>query len=169
MLRGMRNEPRQQRPTHQPSGSANGSAKAESVALYLVSCVKTKGPGPAAAKELYQSAWFRKARAYVERTRRPWFILSAKHGLVGPVEVIEPYEQTLKRMPVKDQRQWADQVLLKLAPHLPETGSICFLAGEAYRRFLARELEGRGYEVVVPMAGLASGKQLAWLNRELHA
>ena len=67
-------------------------------------------------------------------------------------------------MPVKDQRQWADQVLRRLAPHLPETGSICFLAGEADRRFLARELERRGYAVVVPMAGLVSGTQLACLT-----
>ena len=169
MLRGMRNEPRRQRSSPQPSGPAQDSAKSGSVALYLVSCVKTKGPGPAAAKELYRSAWFGKARAYVERAQRPWFILSAKHGLVGPEEVIEPYEKTLKRMPVKDQRQWADQVLRKLAPQLPAAGSICFLAGEAYRRFLARELERRGHEVIVPMAGLASGKQLAWLNRELDA
>ena len=54
------------------------------------------------------------------RGERPWVNLSAKHGLVGPEEVIEPYEKTLKRMPVKDQCQWADQVLRKLTPHLRE-------------------------------------------------
>ena len=63
--------------------------------LFLVSCVKTKLPRRAAAKDLYISDWFRKARACVESTGCPWAILSAEYGLLHPDEVIRPYEKTL--------------------------------------------------------------------------
>ena len=43
--------------------------------LFLVSCVKTKLPRRAVAKDLYISDWFRKARACVESTGCPWAIL----------------------------------------------------------------------------------------------
>ena len=65
------------------------------VHIVLVACVKSKGTRPAAAKDLYISALFRKERAYAERAGVPWFILSAEHGLVAPDEWLAPYERYL--------------------------------------------------------------------------
>ena len=79
--------------------------------LFLVSCVKTKLPRRAAAKDLYISDWFRKARACVESTGCPWALLSAEYGLLDPDEVIRPYEKTLNAMPVAERRSWANEVL----------------------------------------------------------
>lgn len=135
--------------------------------LYLISCVKTKGPGPAPAKDLYTSAWFRKARAYVEKKARPWRILSAQYGLVHPERMIRPYEQTLKTMPVAERRAWAERVLAELEPSLAGVGTIVFLAGQAYREFLAPALRDRGLTVLVPMASLSQGRQLSWLGAHL--
>lgn len=59
--------------------------------VYLVACTKTKAAGPRAAKDLYTSPWFRKARRYVESRPGCWFILSAEHGLLDPETVIAPY------------------------------------------------------------------------------
>jgi len=132
--------------------------------LYLVSCVKTKGPGRAPAKDLYTSAWFRKTRAYVEKKGRPWLILSAQYGLVHPERMIRPYEQTLKTMPVADRRAWAERVLAELGPSLIGVDAVVFLAGQAYREFLAPALRDRGLMVRVPMAGLSQGRQLSWLG-----
>lgn len=134
--------------------------------LYLVSCVKTKGPGPAPAKDLYTSAWFRKARAYVEKKSRPWHILSAQYGLVHPERVIPPYEQTLETMPVAKRRAWAETVLAELEPSLAGVDTVIFLAGQAYREFLAPALRDRGLTVCVPMAGLSQGRQLSWLGAQ---
>lgn len=132
--------------------------------LYLVSCVKTKGPGPAPAKDLYKSAWFRKTRAYVEKKGRPWLILSAQYGLVHPERMIRPYEQTLKTMPVAKRRAWAETVLAELGPSLADIATIVFLAGQAYREFLTPALHDWGLTVRVPMAGLSQGRQLSWLG-----
>ncbi len=56
------------------------------------------------------SEWFLRARRYVEASRCPWFILSAKYGLVSPDEVIAPYEKTLNDMGAGERREWASRV-----------------------------------------------------------
>ena len=71
--------------------------------IYLVSCVSRKRATPHRAKDLYISDWFLKARAYVEDTHSPWFILSAEYGLVPPDKVLAPYERTLNKMGVGSQ------------------------------------------------------------------
>jgi len=43
--------------------------------LYLVSCVAKKAPAPATAADLYRSAWFLKARSFVERRGARWLEL----------------------------------------------------------------------------------------------
>ena len=129
------------RESRHSSITLNGNTSAE---LYLVSCVKTKVPGAAPAKDLYTFSWFRKARAYVEKTASPWRILSAQYGLVHPEQVIEPYEQTLKTMPVAERRVWAATVLAELEPSLVGIDTVVFLAGLACREFLAPALRDRG-------------------------
>ncbi len=130
--------------------------------IYLVSCVSVKQGYPCAAKDLYQSDWFLKARRYVEAKGCPWFILSAKYGLVDPEKEIEPYEKTLNNMGARERRNWAAPVLedlLKLDPC-----RFVFLAGARYRENLAAPLEDAGYEVDVPMEGMRIGEQLSWLQ-----
>jgi hypothetical protein len=94
--------------------------KADPNALYLVACVKTKRKSRAAAKDLYVSSLFTKARAYVESKGGRWRILSAKHGLVHPDKVIGPYELTLNRIGVADRRKWAADVLEALLGVKPQ-------------------------------------------------
>ena len=131
--------------------------------LCFVSCVARKLPRSAPAKDLYDSDFFRKARGLVEAQGWPWFILSAKYGLVHPEEEIAPYEKTLNKMRIVERRDWAGNVLAALEPHLTGVRSIVFLAGMNYREFLAPELRARGIDVHVPMQGMRIGKQLQWL------
>ena len=136
--------------------------------LFLVSCVGTKRSSPAPAKDLYISAWFRKARAFVEATGRPWYVLSARYGLVEPDAIIEPYDKTLKTMRAGERQEWAREVLGDLNPLLGGVDSIVFLAGTAYREFLEPDLRSRGVAIQVPMAGMRFGEQLSWLDRQFR-
>lgn len=146
------------------SASAGGAGRLDlRDATVLVSCVKTKLPHPAPARDLYCSIWFRKARRLVEAQHAPWFILSAQHGLVDPNEVIAPYERTLKELSIEEQRNWADGVLRRLVPQLRGRARVVFLAGEVYRALLVKPLQEAGWRVEMPMEGLAQGEQLAWL------
>jgi hypothetical protein len=136
---------------------------ASSDAVYLVSCVKTKLTGPARAKDLYVSPWFRLARAYVERTGQPWFILSAEYGLLDPDQVIAPYDRTLVHMPADERRAWATKVESQMDVRLPKTRRIVVMAGHRYRAHLLEYLERRA-SIEIPLEGLGLGRQLQWLS-----
>lgn len=132
--------------------------------VYLVSCVSQKTPYPVPAKDLYVSNLFRKARAYVEKSGSPWFILSAEHGLVRPDQILAPYEKTLNNMGVAERRLWADRVKKQMELMLPDADEIAFFAGSRYREHLEPWLRNRFTNVSVPMQGLQIGKQLKWLS-----
>ena len=140
-----------------------------SAELYLISCVKAKLPvsEPVRARDLYISPWFKRARTYVESTKQPWFILSAKYGLVCPNAEILPYAKTLNSMPKERRCEWANDVLTDLELRIAEIDSIYILAGQKYREFLEPNLRKCGVNVYVPMAGLRISEQLSWLNLQL--
>ena len=135
-------------------------------AVYWVSCVSQKQNTPAAAKDLYISSLFSKARSYVERKHAPWSILSAKYGLVSPDATIAPYEKTLNNMAVADRRRWADMVIEQMGRQATRPKCIVMLAGARYREFLEPRLRAMGIQVHVPMEGLRIGEQLSWLGKQ---
>ncbi|AXV82269.1 DUF6884 domain-containing protein [Ralstonia solanacearum] len=130
--------------------------------VYLVSCVGKKCGHAAQANDLYISEWFVRARAYVERSGCPWFILSAKFGLITPEQVIELYELTLNNMAIAERRAWATRVQLQMARSFPAGCRCVVLAGHRYREVLMDFLVQR-YTTDVPMRGLAIGTQFRWL------
>ena len=132
--------------------------------IYLVSCVAKKRTETVAAKDLYISSWFRLARRYVERSGGPWFILSAKYGLLEPDRPISPYDETL--MKAADRRAWARKVVSQMDERLPEADEVAILAGIRYRQYLEAYLSDRFSSICVPMKGLGIGKQLSWLKNE---
>lgn len=123
----------------------------ENSLIYLVACVGQKRSQPAPARDLYTSSWFLKARAYVERTRCSWFILSAKHGLICPDKIISPYNTTLNTMRAADRRAWANKVLDELIPRWGSVREVVFMARLRYREFLAPPLKNQGLSVYIPM------------------
>jgi hypothetical protein len=143
----------------------NTSHKSKTETVCLVSCVGEKRDHASPAKSLYTSQWFRKARAYVETTNLSWYVLSAKHGLLHPDAVIEPYDKTLNKMRIAERREWAASVIRQLEEAAPDVKRVVFLAGQRYREFVADTLINRGIKIDVPMRGLGIGKQLAWLKR----
>ncbi len=140
------------------------------VRVGLVGCVKTKGSRPSQARDLYDSTLFRGRRRFVEATCERWFVLSAKHGLVAPDEVIAPYDETLNEKPASAKRQWATAVLVRLAQLVDLPGTVFEVhAGAEYRNFgLVDELRRRGATVEIPAADLSQGEQLAFYARS-HA
>jgi hypothetical protein len=130
----------------------------------LVSCVGAKRSNSCAARDLYTSVWFLKARRYAENYGTNWFVLSAKFGLLLPGEIVAPYEMTLNTMPPSERRQWALKVFEQIRQqHVYKTVEI--LAGGKYRSYLAPLMEKDGYKITVPMEGLGIGQQLQWLSK----
>jgi uncharacterized protein DUF6884/GIY-YIG catalytic domain-containing protein len=135
--------------------------------VLLVACAKSKLTKPAAAKDLYISPRFRKARAYGEASGAEWFILSAEHGLVAPDEWLAPYDRYLPDTPNHYRVAWGEWVAARLALLLNEGLSglaIEMHAGDAYLRPLLAPLERRGATIERPLQGLTSGRWQSWYD-----
>ena len=161
----------------------------------LVGCGKSKLSRPAPAKDLYIGPLFRLSRAWVERFCDEWGILSAKHGLVMPNQVVEPYDVSMASLDKDYRRQWTlhtnwllyerfkdlwelvrgpvETVPMEdghLVEHQPIIGlrgvEFVFLAGEAYASCLSDPFD-RAYPATFPLRGMGVGKRLQWLSREV--
>jgi cytoplasmic iron level regulating protein YaaA (DUF328/UPF0246 family) len=135
--------------------------------ISLVACVSQKQTTAQPAKDLYTSDWFRKASTYARQNSDAWYILSAKYGLVAPNQIIDPYDETLNRMPAAARRAWAQRVIHDLQSHLQVGDRVIFLAGLKYRQNLVAPLREMGCTVEIPMQGLRIGEQLRWLKEQL--
>lgn len=134
--------------------------------IFLVACVKTKQPQPMAVKDLYTSEWFWRARAFVELTRCPWYVLSAEYGLLYPDDVVAPYDRTLKQMSAPERRSWGERVQRQLEVLPLEDKTVVLLAGRPYREPVMDYLRSRARDVKVPMENLPQGRQLQWLGEQ---
>ncbi len=137
--------------------------------VVLLGCTKSKRREPAPARDLYDpSPLFRGRRAHAEALGVPWFVISAKYGLLEPDRTVEPYDVTIADLTPAERRLWAERVVAELASRLGSLAGrrIEIHAGEEYRETgLVRLLRERGAEVAVPLAGLGLGEQLAWYGR----
>ena len=135
--------------------------------VYLVACASKKRAQSAPAQCLYDSSLFNKSAQLARLRGDCWYILSAKHGLLSPSQVIEPYDKTLNEMPKSERLRWAEGVLTHLLTVTKNQDTVVFLAGKRYREFIAPELRREGYSVDIPMEGMKRGEQLSWLNKAI--
>jgi hypothetical protein len=132
--------------------------------IALVSCAKKKRQKRAPARDLYLSELFRRYRAYATANADRWYILSAKHGLLNPDQVIAPYECTLNAMSAQERRAWAVRVQQQLRQCLQPGTEVIILAGTRYREGIEAFLTANGFAVRVPFKGLGIGRQLHQLQ-----
>jgi len=130
----------------------------------FVSCTKAKRAVPCAARDLYISPLFRGLREYAESSADRWFILSAKYGILGPEEIVEPYDRTLNKMSKAERLAWWSDVKRDLIRIVPERSQVMLLAGSRYRENIEPFLRRLNCEVEIPLEGLTLGRQLAWLK-----
>ncbi len=130
--------------------------------IVLIPCVSKKQSSKAKAKDLYTSPLFKYGLKYaLSLSPDKIFILSAKHGLLELEKEIEPYNETLNKMPSKTIKEWADNVLKELNTKTNiKNDEFIILAGEKYRKYLLPSLS----KYKLPLQGLGIGKQLQFLK-----
>lgn len=126
--------------------------------LILIACVKQKLAHPAPARDLYTSDLFRKGREYAERAGVPWFVSSAKHGLVAPDQELEPYELHLAKTSAAYRDSWGARVLEQLeSAASPLHGRVIEVhAGAAHADAIRDRLGRAGAQISEPLAGCDS-------------
>lgn len=131
--------------------------------VVLLSCSATKLSHPAPARELYRGSIFRKSLALAYRRYGLGVeiaVLSAKYGLVGIDEMIEPYNLNLLTAPMAFVTEWATRTRPMVVARYP---SAHFIGLVPHRYALALE----GLDVELPMEGMRNGKRLRWLTEAL--
>ena len=129
--------------------------------ICLVACAKTKLARPMQAKLLYTSPLFQKSRAYAEKYFDAWGILSAKHGLVLPDQVIAPYDVTFGDLTIKEASAWCQNTRSAIKRQWDRDAEYTMLAGAGYI------CATTGLRVSCPLEGLQVGQRLQWLNEAL--
>lgn len=145
--------------------------------VVLVGCGASKREFACAARDLYTGCLFTDRRAFAERSGQPWFILSAKHGVLRPDTIVAPYDHRLPAWSCRTQialHQWAKENVRRLREYTgAPTLHLEFHAGEDYvqpfRYWLRlREVSGKPTRLTLdhPVAGLGQGEQRAWYARQ---
>lgn len=133
--------------------------------IVLVSCGNRKLDAPAPAKDLYVSPRFQEARKFAENYGDSWFVVSAKHGLTAPEEVLTPYDVDLRTLSTHDRRKWAVNVLSKLSEYGLLERQFVVLAGEAYSKAIEGAFEKRHVSATYPLRDLPEDKEADILAR----
>ncbi len=134
--------------------------------MILVGCVRTKNAVASAASELFASPLFAGRRRYAVASGLPWYILSAKFGLLAPDDVIGPYDVYLADQAPDYKRAWGEFVTAQLEQRerVLRGRTIEVHAGAAYVDPLRAPLAARSAMLVTPVAHLRQGEQLAWCH-----
>lgn len=157
-------ELREGRATEKQAGPEDGTVVPD---LMLIGSVKGKleWASPVEAKNLYVSTLWRCRRRYAEQSGIPWYILSAKYGLVNPDTRIAWYDVSLSDLPAADRRVWSQSVVDSVVRRYPSVeGMVVEIhAGMDYVNFgLASGLADAGMIVHRPLLGIPIGRHLAW-------
>jgi hypothetical protein len=144
------------------------------ITIALIGCSKTKSvkthTGYVRARDLYASDLYLKRVKHAEGRKLPWYILSAKSGLLKPTVSVRPYDQTLSEHNEIEIAEWhigvANQLMSELwyefnGPKLSEV-TVELHAGAKYCEPLATILKAVGVGIVMPVKNLGIGKQLAY-------
>ena len=146
--------------------SSQGAASVPSLRVVLVGCSSGKAPTARPAAELFTGAAFTKARDLARSSGAPWYVLSAKFGLLDPGEVVAPYDVYLPDQPAGYRTAWGAWVVAQLATRHGLSGTVVEVhAGRAYCDPLRAPLAAAGATLVEPLAGLGLGERLAWYGR----
>jgi hypothetical protein len=131
--------------------------------VVLVGCSRSKAPGARPARELFTGSAFTKARDLAQRGSAPWYVLSAKFGLLEPEEVVAPYDVYLPDQPSTYRTAWGAWVVAQLGLRHDLSGAVVEVHGSrAYCDPLTAPLAAAGATLVEPLSGLRQGERLAW-------
>lgn len=117
---------------------------------------------------MYNSLRFQNLKTIAEKCDLQWFIMSAKHGLLSPNRVIEPYDECLTSCSVEFQQRWAKAIYEKLCAYDKRT-VFFVLANEDYSRNVVSLLTAAGYCVVAPFASKEERFVSDYVTKATHA
>jgi hypothetical protein len=130
--------------------------------IVLISCGSAKKSVRSMARDLYIGNPFVQQLLHAESlSPDATFILSAKYGLLGLEEEVEPYDLALTSLSKNERKAWAAKVMERLAAQAdPSVDRFIILASKAYAEYLLPHLE----HAELPLKGLRQGERLHYFK-----
>jgi len=128
--------------------------------VFLIECSGQKLSGESRASELYTSDRFVKARALAEKKSDNWYILSAKHGLVEPNQIVQPYDLDIRSLKPPQITEWAERASLSIMQCCQPNDRITFLCSENYSDPLVESGAMDQFVIRLPFKNMTREKQL---------
>lgn len=127
--------------------------------LAIISCSKSKRPGRQRVLELYTGELFKLAAAAAEVLADRWVVISGRHGVLHPEDIIESYDEAVMSKSRRQREQWGQHVSRQLKLILPtlQGSQVLSFVSAPYQEFL--DLSGVGASFFCPLQGLAIGLQ----------
>lgn len=132
------------------------------MAVLIVGCGKAKLSGVHPAECLYVGGLFKAASRYAKLSGRPWYILSAKYGLIPPNKVIHSYDTRLTDLNEDSLQRWKCMVKQQWDELIGDHAPVVMLVSKDYE--VASDHVPQA-SVVYPLRGLGLGSRIRWLRQ----
>jgi hypothetical protein len=149
--------PQRWAPAGLPAGTPSDGGR-----VVLVGSSGAIATGVQPAARLFQSSGFARARAYAEQSGHPWFVVSAKHGLLDPDDVVGPFDVLFGDQSLAYRTAWGEWVVAQLADRVRLTGvTVEVHGGVDFAQPLRTPLARRGATLEIPLPGMWSDDDVA--------
>ena len=145
-----------------------GSRSVGVTATVVIACSASKLPTPSPARCLYTGDLFVASRGFAEDKGLPLWIISAKHGVVSPDQVLEPYDcrVTGGRRSHAKPGSWSYRTAYMISNRIRPC-HLVVLGGEHYRHPMTTWGSSflSGFTWRFPLMGMEIGFQKQWLKK----
>jgi hypothetical protein len=122
--------------------------------VVLVGSSGATAAAPTSVAGLFESGGFARAREHAVRSGHPWFVLSAKHGLLDPDDVIGPFDVLIGDQSSGYRTAWGEWVVAQLHERLQLDGvTVEVHGGVDFAQPLRHPLARRGAGLEIPLPG----------------
>lgn len=130
--------------------------------LCIIACGKNKTPGRSKAADLYIGTSFVVRRNFAKNNFINWCILSAKHSILLPQQVVEPYDVNMKDLSEEERHELFERALQVIQNSFPSCNKFYLILPSPYDQ-IADYLRPLG-EVIFPLEGLQGRQALHYLK-----
>lgn len=143
--------------------------------IILIGCGRKKLDHGAAAEDIYTGSLFRARVGHAKSTGHPWWIVSAKFGLLEPGTWIdEPYDLKITDLPFVDQCAWRLCVIKDLLDEFPDSTDARAMRKTVVELHMGADYAEALHDVVLaagmcpawPTKGLGIGEQMVWYKEQ---
>ncbi len=139
---------------HRDVHRTDAAVDVPSARLLLIGSSGATTAEPVPVALLFSSPGFTRARDRAVRCGLPWFVLSAKHGLLDPADVVGPYDVQIGDQSAGYRSAWGEWVVAQLADRVRLEGvTVEVHGGVDFAQPLRQPLARRGAALELPLPG----------------